>query len=78
MAVPIDTIGRVDAGAPHALFPSGVLNTGFNTGQTSISVGQTHAVSKDGQRFLLNARTPQSSNVPPLNVVVNWMAAIQR
>jgi Tol biopolymer transport system component len=78
MAVPIDTIGRVDAGAPHALFPSGVFNTGFNTGQTSFSVGQTHAVSKDGQRFLLNARTPQSSTVPPLNVVVNWMAAIQR
>jgi Tol biopolymer transport system component len=78
MAVPIDTIGRVDAGAPQALFPSGVFNTGFNTGQTSISVGQTHAVSKDGQRFLLNARTPQFSNVPPLNVVVNWMAAIQK
>ena len=78
MAVAIDTTGRVDAGPPRALFPSGIFNTGFNTGQTSISIGQTHAVSKDGQRFLLNARTPQSSNVPPLNVVVNWMAAIQK
>ncbi len=77
MAVPIDTTGRVDAGTPQALFPTGMFNTGFNTGQTSISVGQTHAVSKDGQRFLLNARTPQSGSVPPLNVVVNWMAAIQ-
>ena len=78
MAVPIDTTGRVDAGTPQALFPTGMFNTGFNTGQTSFSVGQTHAVSKDGQRFLLNARTPQSSNVPPLTVVVSWMAAIQR
>ena len=73
MAVAISTTGRVDAGPPRALFPSGIFNTGFNTGQTSISIGQTHAVSKDGQRFLLNARTPQSSNVPPLNVVVNSM-----
>ena len=77
MAVPIDTTGRFDAGMPQALFPTGMFNTGFNTGQTAFNIGQTHAVSKDGQRFLLNARTPQSGSVPPLNVVVNWMAAIQ-
>ncbi len=77
MAVAIDTTGRVDVGTPQALFSTGVDNTGFNTGQ-SASLGQTYAVSKDGQRFLVNARTPQSGSVPPLNVVVNWMAAIQR
>ena len=36
MAVPIDTTGRVDAGTPQALFPTGVFNTGFNTGQTPL------------------------------------------
>ncbi len=77
MAVAVDTTGRVDAGTPQALFPTGLLNTGFVTGQTA-SAGQTYGVSKDGQRFLFNARTPQSGSVPPLNVVVNWMAAIEK
>ena len=77
MFVAIDTTGRVDVGTPQALFPTGVFNTGFNTGQTA-SLGQTYAVSKDGQRFLVNARTPQSGSVPPLNVVVNWLAAIEK
>ena len=76
MAVAIDTTGRVDAGTPQALFPTGMVNSGF-TVQTD-SPGPTYAVSKDGQRFLVNARTPQSGRVPPLNVVVNWMAAIRR
>jgi hypothetical protein len=34
-------------------------------------------VTKDGKRFLLNAR-PQQSSVAPLTVVVNWTAAIQK
>jgi Tol biopolymer transport system component len=76
MAVAIDTTGRVDAGTPQALFPTGMVNSGF-TVQTA-SPGLTYAVSKDGQRFLVHARTPRSAGVPPLNVVVNWMAAIQR
>ena len=54
-----------------------MFNIGFNTGQTAY-IGQAYAASKDGQRFLINARTSQSGSVPPLNVVVNWMAAIQR
>ena len=77
MAVPIDTTGRVRCRHAAGALSHGVFNTGFNTGQTA-SLGQTYAVSKDGQRFLVNARTPQSGSVPPLNVVVNWMAAIQR
>jgi Tol biopolymer transport system component len=77
MAVPIDTTGRFDAGVPQALFATGALNTGFDVGQGAF-LAQRYAVSKDGQRFLFNARTPQSGSGPPLNVVVNWMAAIQR
>ena len=76
MAVAIDTTGRVDAGPPQALFPTGMVNSGF-TVQTA-SPGLSYAVAKDGQRFLFNARTPRSAGVPPLNVVVNWMAAIQK
>ncbi len=76
MAVALDTTGRVDAGPPQALFPTGMVNSGFNI-RTAFP-GQTYAVSKDGQRFLVNARTAQSGSVPPLNVVVNWTAAIQR
>ena len=57
-------------------FPPACSTPASTSGQTAFP-GQTYAVSKDGQRFLVNARTPQSGSVPPLNVVVNWMAAIQ-
>jgi hypothetical protein len=63
---------------PQALFPTGAFNTGFNTGQAAFNIGQNLAASKDGQRFLINARTAQSSSVATLNVVVNWTAAIQK
>ena len=78
MAVPIDTTGRFDAGVPKALFPTGAFNTGFTVGQAAFNIGRLHAASKDGQRFLINARTAQSSSVAPLNVVVNWTAAIEK
>ena len=68
MAVPIDTTGRFDAGTPQALFPTAAPR--FNT-------GRVYAVTKDGQRFLVNAR-PQQASGTPLTVVVNWMAAIQK
>ena len=38
---------------------------------------QVYAVTKDGQRFLVNAR-PQQSSAAPLTVVVNWTATIQK
>jgi hypothetical protein len=81
MAVPIDTTGQFNAGRAQPLFSTGAFNAGFNTGLNtalSFSIGQAHAVSKDGQQFLGSARTPQSSTMAPLNVVVNWTAAIQR
>ena len=68
MAVPIDATGQFSAGVPQALFP---------TGAPTISNGQVYAVTKDGQRFLVNARPPASS-VAPLTVVVNWTTAIQK
>jgi len=56
------------AGVPQELFPTNAAI--FNT-----SPG--YAVTKDGQRFLVNAR-PQQSSVAPLTVVLNWTAAIQK
>jgi hypothetical protein len=68
MAVPIGVAGQFDAGVPRALFPSGAQR--FNN-------NQLYAVTKDGKRFLVNAR-PQHVSPTPLTVVVNWVAAIQK
>jgi hypothetical protein len=35
-------------------------------------------VTKDGQRFLVNATTQKSTSVAPLTVALNWTAAIHR
>jgi hypothetical protein len=66
MAVPIAATGQFEAGVPKAL---------FLTGARRFTPGQIYAVTKDGQRFLVNAR-PQLSSAP-LTVVLNWTAAIQ-
>ena len=72
MAVPIDATGQFDAGEPQALFlTSAPRPRNFRV------YGQVYAVTRDGQRFLVNAR-PQQSSVAPLTVVLNWTATIQR
>ena len=68
MAVPIDTTGQFDIGPAQALFLTGAPR--FNT-------SRVYAVTKDGKRFLVNAR-PQPASGTPLTVVLNWTAAIQR
>jgi dipeptidyl aminopeptidase/acylaminoacyl peptidase len=68
MAIPIDTTSEFEAGVPTALFRADVST--FNN-------SQVYAVTKDGKRFLVNAR-PQQSSVAPLTVVVNWTASIQK
>jgi hypothetical protein len=61
-AVPMDTTKTSPAGLPKALFPAGV-----------ISVNQSYAVTKDGQRFLINTRPRQTdSSGTELTVIVNW------
>ena len=69
MAVPIDATGQFDAGVPQALFPTGA--------PTIQPPARQYAVTKDGKRFLVNAR-PQQSSAAPLTVVVNWLATIQK
>jgi eukaryotic-like serine/threonine-protein kinase len=67
MAAPIDATGQFDAGVPQALFPTDALT----------STSFPYAVTRDGKRFLVNAR-PRQSSVAPLTVLVNWTAAIQK
>jgi len=69
MTVPIDATGQFGAGAPQALFRTGAAPANF--------FRQLYAVTKDGQRFLVNAPSQQSSGAQ-LTVVVNWTAAIQK
>ena len=67
-AVPIDTTKTFTAGLPKTLFPAGV-----------ISLNQMYAVTKDGQRFLINTRPPNAAaGAAPLTVVVNWTSTLQK
>jgi hypothetical protein len=70
MAVPIDASGAFVAGVPQALFPT-------HRDQSRFIESRMYAVTKDGKRFLLPARTRPSS-AAPVTVVVNWTAAIQK
>ena len=68
-AVSMDAARSLEAGRPQALFP------------TSISIltpNQAYAVTKDGQRFLVNATPRKSSDAAPLTVVLNWTPAIRK
>jgi hypothetical protein len=64
-AVPIDAT-ETFAGVPKTLFPAGV-----------ISSNQAYAVTRDGQRFLVN-RPQNAATAPPLTVIVNWSSTLQR
>jgi hypothetical protein len=37
-----------------------------------------YAVTRDGQRFLVDARPPNASTVTPLTVMVNWTSTLQK
>jgi Tol biopolymer transport system component len=55
---------RFEAGRPQALFAVRLRNA------------DGYAVSRDGQRFLLNPDAQESSApAPPISVIVNWLAA---
>jgi Tol biopolymer transport system component/tRNA A-37 threonylcarbamoyl transferase component Bud32 len=69
-AVPIDSAGQFHAGQPQALFQ-------FRSGAPALDGSQVYAVTKDGKRFLVNAR-PAEISAAPLTVVVNWPATIQK
>ena len=62
MAAAIKSGPGIEPGIPQALFPSGIALTGNR---------RQYAVTKDGQRFLLNVPLGRSTPTP-LTVVVNW------
>jgi len=64
-AVPIDSTGTF--GMPKTLFQAGV-----------ISNNNMYAVTRDGQRFLVNARLRNTPTFTPLTVVINWTSTLQR
>ena len=69
MAVSTQTAGELTAGTPQALFPTGLVLNGLPL----FNRGHVYAATKDGQRFLVNARLPEAA---PLTVIVNWSASV--
>jgi serine/threonine protein kinase len=66
-AVPIDATDTFTAGLPKTLFATGV-----------ISANQIYIVTKDGQRFLVNARPQNATTATPLTVIVDWASTLQK
>jgi dipeptidyl aminopeptidase/acylaminoacyl peptidase len=69
MSVPVGAEPSFNAGPPRALFHANVWTLARN---------QVYAVTRDGQRFLVNAKPQKSGGTAPLTVVLNWTAAIRR
>lgn len=63
----IDAKDTVAAGLPKTLFPAGVIST-----------NNMYAVTRDGQRFLVDARLRNTPTVTPLTVTVNWTSTLQK
>ncbi len=64
--VTIDASGTFAAGSPQTLFPAGAIST-----------NNMYTVTRDGQRFLVNARPP-TATATPLTVIVNWVSTLQK
>jgi hypothetical protein len=60
-----------------ATFQSGLPRALFQTRVTGLSDVRNHyAVSKDGQRFLVNTLVEESASTP-ITVVLNWTAELR-
>jgi hypothetical protein len=73
MAVPIKGDTAIEAGAAVPLFTARLL------GGPDLSLGlkQQYDVTRDGQRFLLNALIEESAP-SPITVVLNWTSALKK
>jgi serine/threonine protein kinase/dipeptidyl aminopeptidase/acylaminoacyl peptidase len=74
MAASISGHGGVETTAPHALFQMPTL---IAEGHVVMPTAANYVATRDGRRFLaaVSAADPKA---PPLNVVVNWPAALSR
>jgi serine/threonine protein kinase len=70
MAVSVKTAGGFEAGVPHMLFPS-------SADPLYPSLAIPYAVTKDGQRFLLNVAKDEG-RASPITIITNWTAALGR
>ena len=71
MAVPLTASGStLDIGAPAPLFQTTRAATGTSTAH--------FAVTADGQRFMIGARGMDVGETPPIAVVLNWTAALNK
>ena len=66
MAVPIDLTSGSPIALPTTLFPTG-----------AVSIYNMYAVTKDGQRFLVN-RPQGVTTATPLTVILNWTSTLQK
>jgi eukaryotic-like serine/threonine-protein kinase len=64
MAVDVDTHPSFRAGVPHALFDTGMVDTGIRDGPMSWDVAP------DGKRFLII--TDKTQETSSLNIILNW------
>ncbi len=67
MAVDVRAGSTFEVGAPRALFQTIIREGG----------GGSYSVSKDGQRFLVNAPR-EAADLSPITVVVNWTAVLKK
>lgn len=69
MAVRITAGERMDVGSPQPLFQTPLVDVQLGIDQ--------YDVTPDGQRFLVLAPTGDTRQ-PPITVVVNWLAGLER
>jgi eukaryotic-like serine/threonine-protein kinase len=74
MAVSVKEGATIETGPPKALFPANVINPFGNYDVTAYNV------SRDGQKFLLlePVKTREAQHAEPINVIVNWDAALAK
>jgi hypothetical protein len=68
MSVPMGPDSRYEGAAPEPL---------FRPNAPRFQVGQIYAVTRDGQRFLVNGRQ-EAPHVSPITVIVNWPATLSK
>ena len=66
--------GGVDVGVPNELFQMPNL---IAEGRVLMPTANNDVVTRDGRRLLAAVSAPHP-NAPPLNIVVNWPAALNR
>jgi hypothetical protein len=71
MAATVTTATNFDSGKPFALFQTAPRQSSSSRDQF------VYDVSKDGQRFLILTQVKQAGT-PPMTVVLNWTAKLNR